>query len=264
MIDEHAATDLEQYINNTAELYPQLTSILKNLATKKARKEYKHDLAVKLFGYLVESGAKRYAKEFGATWHQMFNVPTRKAVAEELTKTFEAEEALGNYASLLPKKYQKPEKSPEKSQKIAHARKKVSWTVPEGLEVVWSPVNSAYFALWPAKRPRSEQQVLKVAGTDEMGSWLRERYGAPYGRGGSSRTHARKKSNLHTHLHEPGALRAATDRQLRGFYQDEKRDVVKARAEAKRRGFTLHAQKKSTSQLDREIAQRVPSWRGGR
>lgn len=260
MIDEHAATDLEQYINNTGELYPQLKSIQKNLATKKARKEYKHDLAVKLFGYLVESGAKRYVKEFGGTWHQMFDVPTRKAVAEALTKRFETEHAVGEFDYLLPKKYQKPEKAPT----TAHARKKVAWTVPEGLEVVWSPVNSAYFALWPAKRPRSEQQVLKVAGTDEMASWLRERYGAPYGRGGSSRAHARKNSDLHTHMHDPGALRAATDRQLRGFYQEEKRDVAKARAEAKRRGFTLHARKKSRSELDREIAQHVPSWRGGR
>jgi hypothetical protein len=34
-------------------------------------------------------------------------VPTPRAVAEELTKSFEAEHALGNYDYLLPKKYQK-------------------------------------------------------------------------------------------------------------------------------------------------------------
>jgi hypothetical protein len=107
MIDEHAARELKLYIDNDGNLYrQQTTSILKNLATKKARGEYKHDLAVKLFGYLVESGAKKYAKEFGGTWHQMFDVPTRRRVAEELTEAFEEEAKLGNYDSLLPKKYQ--------------------------------------------------------------------------------------------------------------------------------------------------------------
>jgi hypothetical protein len=107
MIDQHAATELKLYIDNDGDLYRrQTTSILKNLATKKARGIYKHDLAVKLFGYLVESGAKKYTKEFGGTWHQMFDVPTRKAVAEELTKDFEAEWKAGQYRSLLPKKYQ--------------------------------------------------------------------------------------------------------------------------------------------------------------
>jgi hypothetical protein len=107
MIDDHAARDLELYINNDSQLHQgQHKSILKNLATKKVRSQYKHDLAVKLFGYLVEAGAKKYAKEFGGVWHQLFPVPTRKAVAEVLTKSFEAEFELGNYDHLLPKKYQ--------------------------------------------------------------------------------------------------------------------------------------------------------------
>ncbi len=109
MIDEHAANDLELFIENEAALYPQRQAIWKNLATKKVRSQYKHELAVKLFGYLVESGAKKYVKEFSSTlpWHKMFNVPTRKRVAEELTKDFEGEFELGNYDHLLPKKYQK-------------------------------------------------------------------------------------------------------------------------------------------------------------
>jgi hypothetical protein len=110
MIDEHAATELELYIDNDGDLYrQQTTSILKNLATKKARGTYKHDLAVKLFGYLMESGAKKYAREFGTPdqpWHKMFDAPTRRAVAERFTKSFETEYALGNYDRLLPKKYQ--------------------------------------------------------------------------------------------------------------------------------------------------------------
>ena len=106
MIDEHAADDLKIYIDNDAALYRQRTAIYKNLATKKVRSEYAHAAAVKAFGPLVEIGAKKYAKEWGGTWHHVFNVPTRKAVAEEMTQHFETEFSLGNYDYLLPKKYQ--------------------------------------------------------------------------------------------------------------------------------------------------------------
>ena len=219
MTDTHAATELEQYIVNDADLHRQQHApILKNLATKKVRGEYKHALAAKLFGYLVEAGAKKHAKEFGSPdqpWHKMFDVATRKRVAEELTKSFEAEHALGNYSNLLPKKYQKPEKAT-----ASHARKKkVSWKVPESLKIVWSPANSAWFALWPGKGRIQDQQVLKIADTDTMHSWLRETYGEPYGRAGASRAHST---------------------------------------------MSAHASKKNTARLNRDIANVVPSWRGGR
>ncbi len=110
-VDTDAARELELYTENDADLYrQQYQPILKNLATKRARGIYKHDLAVKLFMYLMESGAKKYAKEFGgpgANWHEMFNVPTRRAAAERFAKHFEVEYDLGNYDNLLPKKYQK-------------------------------------------------------------------------------------------------------------------------------------------------------------
>ena len=191
---EAVVAELELYINNESSLYSQMTAIHKNLITKKARGEYKHALAVKLFGYLVESGAKKYAKEFGSPghpWHKMFDVPTRKRVAEELTNTFEVEAKLGNYDRMLPKKYQKQ----EKTSASGHATKKVSWKAPESLKITWSPVNSAWLALWPGKGRIQDQQVLKVAGTDEMHSWLREKYGAPYGRVGASRAHSIAKSS---------------------------------------------------------------------
>src|SRR4029077_21046269 len=153
MTDEHAASELKLYIDNDGDLYRrQTTSILKNLVAKRARGQYKHDLAAKLFGYLVEAGAKKYVKEFGSTsqpWHKMFDAGTRRQVAEALTRDFEAEASLGNYDPLLTKKYQ--------GQKTEHARKKTSggqsargnlrWKTPEGLKIVWSPVNQAYFAL---------------------------------------------------------------------------------------------------------------------
>lgn len=199
MIDTHAATELKLYIDNDGDLYRrQTTSILKNLATKKARGQYKHDLAVKAFDYLVKAGAKKYADEFEPTlrvWHQIFDAPTRKRVAEELTRDFEGEYALGNYDNLLPKKYQASSSS--------HARKKQSakWKVPEGIKIAWSPVNQAYFALWPGRGRIKDQQVLKTASAEDMHGWLRDTYGSAYGIVGrtsasshATRSHARKKS----------------------------------------------------------------------
>lgn len=109
-VDKPAAHELELFVDSDADLYrQQYQPILKNLATKKARGIYRHDLAVKLFMYLMESGAKKYAKEYstGSDWHTIFNVPTRQAAAERFADSFETEYDLGNYDRMLPKKYQK-------------------------------------------------------------------------------------------------------------------------------------------------------------
>src|SRR4029079_4904337 len=186
---ESMITELMDHTVNEGKLYPLRQQIEKSLATKKARGIYKHDLAAKAFAPFVEAGAKDYAKEYGGNWYQ-FDVPTRRAVANELVNRFEIEYGLGNYEHLLPAKYKK---------KSAHARKKT----------------------------------------------------------GANREHI--------DLHAPAALRAATDRQLRGFYREEKDDMAKARADASRRGLSLHARRKTPSQLDQDIASVVPAWsRGGR
>ena len=109
-VDEHASTELELFISSDSQLYrQQYQPILKNLATKRARGIYDHAKAVKLFMYLMETGAKKYAKEFAAPseWAQIFSVPTRKAAAEQFAHHFEVEDSLGNYDNFLPKKYQK-------------------------------------------------------------------------------------------------------------------------------------------------------------
>lgn len=107
-LDEHAAKELELYVENDRDLYrQQYTPINKNLVTKMVRGVYNHAGAVKLFGYLMESGAKKYAKEYseGKDWHQIFSPATRKHVADIYARHFETEAELGNYDSLLPKKY---------------------------------------------------------------------------------------------------------------------------------------------------------------
>lgn len=261
-VDEHGARELVLFIENDRDLQVrQAQYIIKNLATKKVRSKYEHEPAVKAFGYLVDAGAKKYAKEFGGTWHQLFNANTRRAAAEELVRDFEAEFELGNYDHLLPKKYQKEMmgvggkvRFPSKG----HAAKKTAWRLPSGLRISWSPVNQAYLALWPASKPVERQQVLKIGDANEIDSWLRETYGPEYGR-----AHHATKAARHQQLHDPRALRSASNRQLRAFYRDEQRDVAKARAEGKRRGLALHARKKSPAQLQREIDQAL-HYRGRR
>jgi len=109
--DASVVRELELFIDNDAQLHrQQYVPILKNLMTKHGQGRYNRALAVKLFMYLVDNGAKKYAKEHGgpggSPWHQMFPKPIRVKVAESLRDSFEDEAELGNYDEYIPKKYQ--------------------------------------------------------------------------------------------------------------------------------------------------------------
>jgi len=107
---EAVASELKLFTENDGDIYrQQTTSILKNLATKKASGKYDHDRAVDLFMYLTETGAKKYIKEFGGpttSWHETFPIEVRRIVALEWRDEFESMYAEGQYDNLLPKKYQ--------------------------------------------------------------------------------------------------------------------------------------------------------------
>ncbi len=133
-LDEHAATELKLYIDNDADLYRQrYTPIVKNMTRKKASGKYDRDAAVKGWMYLVDDGAKKYHREFGSggKWHDMFDKPTREAVAREFRDEFEVEYNLGNYDEYIPKKYRKnplnktnrrwsgPYRGPRKTRKVS-------------------------------------------------------------------------------------------------------------------------------------------------
>ncbi len=93
-IDETAATELDLYISNTYELVAAPNSIgqsiKKNLERKIAKGTFDPELSVKAWEYLVEAGAKAYAKEFGEAkdWHTMFSPATRRYVAQGMAKEF--------------------------------------------------------------------------------------------------------------------------------------------------------------------------------
>jgi hypothetical protein len=99
-LDEDAIRELVMFIENDGDLYRmQMTPIIENLAKKKAKGQYDVEKAVKLWGYLVENGARKYAFEFGTKkpgtrrWMEqgldgngMFPKPERIAVARELER----------------------------------------------------------------------------------------------------------------------------------------------------------------------------------
>ncbi len=102
--DEHAATELVMYIENTSELSPdgpsgQGRSVLLNALRKWRKGAYDQTLAVRLFEYLTEAGAKRYAKEFDSekNWSTMFTPATRHEAAKQLEASFRSSVEHGEY-----------------------------------------------------------------------------------------------------------------------------------------------------------------------
>jgi len=108
-VDETAAKELELFIENDGDLYRQQTQpIEKNLARKKYRGIYDHDKAVKLYGYLMESGAKKYNKEVMGKEGipSYFSPKERRWVAERFARDFEQRFEVGEFEKYR-QKYQK-------------------------------------------------------------------------------------------------------------------------------------------------------------
>ena len=92
-IDHIGARELSLYIDNDAALNrQQLEPIVKNLARKHAKGLYDKTKAIKLWNYLVETGAKKYNKEHGdgTLSLKMFDKDTRNEVAREFEKMYYA------------------------------------------------------------------------------------------------------------------------------------------------------------------------------
>lgn len=107
-VDEIGGDELKLFIDNYEPLYSgQYMPIIKNLATKVGQGRYDHELSKKLWLYLVDAGAQKYAKKFGdgTPWHKMFSIATRRVVASEYADEFRTEWNLGNWKQYLPKKY---------------------------------------------------------------------------------------------------------------------------------------------------------------
>lgn len=105
---EVEARELYLFISSDGDLYRQQgLPIIKNLVQKIDRGVYNRDLAVKLYMYYMENGAKAYVRQFGGTWNTMFDKPSRELAAKNFVADFEGEYKLGNYDNFHAKKYQK-------------------------------------------------------------------------------------------------------------------------------------------------------------
>ncbi len=92
-------TELKLFIDNDGDLYRRQTApIQKNLTKKFVKGTYNHKLAVKLWKYLADNGAKKYAKDFSlaSDWNTIFTVSDRAAVAQALADDWLAELKAGN------------------------------------------------------------------------------------------------------------------------------------------------------------------------
>lgn len=92
--DTAAARELKLLIDNDSDLYRQQgLPILVNLAKKKAKGVYDPVKAAKLYKYLADNGAKKYARDLGGR----VSPDTRRETARQFARDFEDEAALGNY-----------------------------------------------------------------------------------------------------------------------------------------------------------------------
>ncbi len=90
----HEVEDLHLFINNDGRLHESQTlSIIKNLQNKLKKGTFDKAKSVQAWMYLVESGAKKYAKDFNMSqpWHKVFSMADRRAVAKALAEEFVSE-----------------------------------------------------------------------------------------------------------------------------------------------------------------------------
>jgi hypothetical protein len=88
-VDKDMVIELKLFIDNDAQLYKQrLIPIVKNIQKKMKSGKYDHKKAPKLWKYLVDDGAKKYAKEFPGV---KFNKQEKEAVAQEFADEYKDE-----------------------------------------------------------------------------------------------------------------------------------------------------------------------------
>ena len=89
-MDEHAIDELRLYIDNDEQLYrSQLVPIIKNVQRKMKSGKYNHDLAPKLWQYLVDNGARKYCKTFGGQVRYTFPKAERVQLAQNYADEYQ-------------------------------------------------------------------------------------------------------------------------------------------------------------------------------
>jgi hypothetical protein len=92
VVDRHKVEELDLFAENTSGLYNQKKSILANILRRRKSGTYDPKKAPKLWMYWVDAASKQYRKEFPHSGiggrGQVFDKPTREALAKELAKRY--------------------------------------------------------------------------------------------------------------------------------------------------------------------------------
>lgn len=104
--DPEEARELHLYTENDGDLHRQQHEpIRNNLARKMAAGIYDHAQATKLYGYLMDSASKKYAKEMQTGSGHAFTPATRMAAAKTMADQFYEEAMSGDHDHRVPKKH---------------------------------------------------------------------------------------------------------------------------------------------------------------
>jgi len=85
-LDQRAADELKLFIDNDGQIYGQGRMYRAALEKRMQKGQFSIVLAAKGFEWIVDEGAKKYAKDFGGTWNTLFSPATRKQVAKEMAE----------------------------------------------------------------------------------------------------------------------------------------------------------------------------------
>jgi hypothetical protein len=105
-IDQHAADELELYLENDEPLYLQCQAVQLNMLRKQNRGTYNSERALIGFCHVANSAAQKYKREFGSSSRSSygdFDTATRHAVARSLRDSFEQQLKNGELAHLIKK-----------------------------------------------------------------------------------------------------------------------------------------------------------------
>jgi len=95
-LDQEQADELKLFIDNDYPTYQKGAAYREALVRRMQQGKFDLALAAKGFGWIVDEGAKKYAKDVGGTWNRLFTPATRKQVAKEMAEEWANEYRVQN------------------------------------------------------------------------------------------------------------------------------------------------------------------------
>lgn len=87
-VKEHNSEELLLFMDNDSEIYHKYEQMLKIYSKKMKKGSFYDKFGIKGFMHLVNSAAKKYAREMDETWNEAFPIHVREEVAKELNDRF--------------------------------------------------------------------------------------------------------------------------------------------------------------------------------